>query len=542
MKKTKLTRSLLAACSIVALTAVMYGCVHSGDGPSQAELDAEAARAAAAEAAAAAAAEAQAEAEAAAAAAAEAAAAAAAEAQEELDEAQAEIDARDAAAASATAAALKAALGASPLNNLTPLTATEPTGAPTGSAVVPSLTPTGLMLGISARAADGTPNTAGDGLVAATVAGSITGAARTPRMAPGDSAGMLGVWAGTDYAHTSSLTGVNNSAVTFRNRADAVMIPFAAGASFGANEAAFDAAYTRATRTLDLDSSAGANDPAASFDIAGDMFPTAGSITYTTADSGVDSVMIAGTYQGASGDYHCAGTCSAAATSAGIDLTGDWYFVHDEGAAITSPDSNYLYFGWWLQKDGTGTPANVGAFTGRAGTAAFATVDLSTAVTGTATYAGHAAGKFAISNPIGADDAGHFTADAELTATFGANAAPNNGGVTGTLDSFMLNDAEEEAGWEVTLLRATWDGAAGLANTPTADDATTALDETMGTIWSVGGNAAAESGSWSAQFYDEAQGAADDGSNVPTSVTGTFQSHFGEFMTMVGAFGAERTE
>ena len=35
MKKTKLTRSLLAACSIVALSAVMYGCVHSGgdDGP-----------------------------------------------------------------------------------------------------------------------------------------------------------------------------------------------------------------------------------------------------------------------------------------------------------------------------------------------------------------------------------------------------------------------------------------------------------------------------------------------------------------------------
>ena len=30
MKKTKLTRSLLAACSIVALSAVMYGCAHSG--------------------------------------------------------------------------------------------------------------------------------------------------------------------------------------------------------------------------------------------------------------------------------------------------------------------------------------------------------------------------------------------------------------------------------------------------------------------------------------------------------------------------------
>ena len=39
MKKTKLTRSLLAACSIVALSAVMYGCVHSGGGPSVSELD-----------------------------------------------------------------------------------------------------------------------------------------------------------------------------------------------------------------------------------------------------------------------------------------------------------------------------------------------------------------------------------------------------------------------------------------------------------------------------------------------------------------------
>ena len=40
MKKTKLTRSLLAACSIVALTAVMYGCVHDGsDGLTLSELD-----------------------------------------------------------------------------------------------------------------------------------------------------------------------------------------------------------------------------------------------------------------------------------------------------------------------------------------------------------------------------------------------------------------------------------------------------------------------------------------------------------------------
>ena len=41
MKKTKLTRSLMAACSIVALSAVMYGCAHSGgdDAPDEPVVD-----------------------------------------------------------------------------------------------------------------------------------------------------------------------------------------------------------------------------------------------------------------------------------------------------------------------------------------------------------------------------------------------------------------------------------------------------------------------------------------------------------------------
>ena len=41
MKKTKLTRSLLAACSIVALSAVMYGCIGGGDDPATDETDME---------------------------------------------------------------------------------------------------------------------------------------------------------------------------------------------------------------------------------------------------------------------------------------------------------------------------------------------------------------------------------------------------------------------------------------------------------------------------------------------------------------------
>ena len=116
MKKTKLTRSLLAACSIVALSAVMYGCAHTDSGPSQEELDAaNAATAAAAaeakanaDAAAAAAAEAKANADAAAAAEADAAAAALAQAAAEADAAAAALAQADAEAAAAAAAQAQA--------------------------------------------------------------------------------------------------------------------------------------------------------------------------------------------------------------------------------------------------------------------------------------------------------------------------------------------------------------------------------------------------------------------------------------------------
>ena len=657
MKKTKLTRTLMAACSVVALSAMVYGC---SSGPSQSELDAvqaeadanaadaaaAAAAAAAAEAAAAAAVEAQEKAEAArmaaeeaqaaaeakaaadvaaaearaaadvaaaeekaaeaaaqaaedaaardaavaaAAAAAEQAATAAAEAAEakaaaeqaaddlaaaekarmeaedaaaaakeaqeeaekklaeaegERDDAQDALDDRDDDDAQAAARALKAALGTTPLRNLTPLTTSQPSGT---NVAVPSLGPAGLMLGISARTATGGYHgtATGDGGTGGTAA------SRTPLMAPADSAGMLGDWAGTDYSNTHPVTGVSHSARAYRNRGDGVMLPFAVGASFGANEGEFDAAYTRATRTLDL-----GEDLVASIVIAADGFPAAGTINYTTSDSVVQSVVLSGTYQGAPGDFYCAGNaCAATVTATGaITLAsqsgaGGWQFVHDEGAMITSPDANYLYFGWWINNDGTGAPVEASAFTGVTGTVN-APATAPNALSGSATYAGHAAGKFAVDNPIGDDEGGHFTADAELTAVFGPAGA--GVGLSGMLDNFMVNDEEPEQPWSVTLMRTLWgDGddwttvmPGDRTQTPVADpDASTPnINEALvGTIWSIDGNPAAASGSWSAQMYDETVDAAADGSAVPTSVTGTFQSHFGDIMTMVGAFGAERT-
>ena len=160
-----------------------------------------------------------------------------------------------------------------------------------------------------------------------------------------------------------------------------------------------------------------------------------------------------------------------------------------------------------------------------------------TTIAGSATYSGHAAGKFAINNPLGGSDAGHFTADVMLTAKFGANTAPNNGGVSGTIDNFMAN--EESVPWSVALHRAEWDTTGAFASTATAN---TVAD---GTTWSIDGNAAVESGSWNGQMYDETLHltpgtSPDDGKNVPTTAAGVFQSMFGSTHTMVGAFGATR--
>ena len=160
-----------------------------------------------------------------------------------------------------------------------------------------------------------------------------------------------------------------------------------------------------------------------------------------------------------------------------------------------------------------------------------------TDVTGSATYAGHAAGKFAISDPIGEADAGHFTADVALTASFDGAAR----GVSGMIDNFMAN--EEAVDWSVRLRSASWDATQGdnpgEFATPADDPATVGVDESKGTIWSITSKAApSATGNWGGTMYDE-NGAADS-SDVPTSTTGTFQSHYGETHTMVGAFGATR--
>ena len=88
---------------------------------------------------------------------------------------------------------------------------------------------------------------------------------------------------------------------------------------------------------------------------------------------------------------------------------------------------------------------------------------------------------------------------------------------------------DESKPWSVKLSNQPW---GNTGSVPSVQDPGT-------TVWSINGNAAAASGSWKAQMYDEVP-SEKDGSDVPTTAIGSFESQYGESGRMVGAFGANK--
>ena len=541
MKKTKLTRSLLAACSIVALSVVLSGCLHSSDdstttGPDMTgEPDpAIGERAAintaimAADTAVAGIGDDSTDSEVNAANMAVAAARTAISNAENLPETEtAAHTARVNTIANRLSAALEsrtAAMDAADEQMRKDMAATGKAmhAALGGNATADT---TALDNATAALSATGLLITAVDG------AGAIADGTIPPAvtLTAGDSAGELGSWSGTNYAHTDTGTKIENAAVVYTNQGPGKRVSFA------------DTDYTVATDTSGGDIKGyvtlTVSDTETLGRIMAPAFTHSGTQSHQQADR-EDAVYIRGTYDGAPGEYRCTGTCTSTNDGKGSPsaLAGTtWHFKPDAGAMVHQPDTTYLHFGWWLSKDKDGDPTAASAFIGTVGTIAALPVNPDT-LTGSATYAGKAAGKFAMSNVLdGTGNGGHFTADAMLTAKFGANASPNNGGVSGTINNFRLNDASEDAGWSVELKRAGWDSG--------ADTFGGSGNEAM-TVWSIDGNKAPESGTWSGQVYDEMPGDAPDGdgSNIPTTVTGTFYSEFSTIGRMVGAFGATKDE
>ena len=381
-----------------------------------------------------------------------------------------------------------------------------------------------------------TLGTAGLGVTAADDAGALTGMVTVPTLKAGESAGALGSWMGTNYAHTDTGTKVENSAIVYTNQGPGTRMAFGDVHEVADESAGSAPGFTAIKGSLTVDGA----DAAVRALVTGTAFTHSGSQGHTVdPDTGIFTTR--GYFDGAPGQYRCTGACSSTNDGEGGPsvLAGTWHFKPDAGAMVHQPDANYLYYGWWLNKDKDGVPMAASAFAGVVGTVAGdGTTALTTApdtLTGSATYSGKAAGKYAMSNPLdGTGEGGHFTADASLTAKFGANADPNNGGVSGTINNFMAGG--EAKPWSVELKRAGWDsGAATFGGT--GNEATT--------VWSINGNKAPESGGWSGTMYDELPGATSadppgDGSDIPTTVTGTFYSEFSTIGRMVGGFGADK--
>ena len=268
----------------------------------------------------------------------------------------------------------------------------------------------------------------------------------------------------------------------------------------------------------------------------------------TPNPSGVTKITVSGSYHGVSGTYTCTpgdgNTCVSRVAADGFDLgvvgsggsftAGSWSFAPSTPTAkvMSVADTHYASYGWWIHtaEDGKltasafvdnkddGTATNVPAATGI------------TALRGTATYSGGAAGKYALSSSTGGtNDAGHFTARATLQADF------NDDMITGTIDNFMGADGMSRD-WSVELMESAI-GDTGLIRRSDDDNSdVAAADPGAMTKWTVDGTAGSASGGWTGSL----QVNGDDG--VPKVGTGTFHSTHGPGNSMVGAFGATKDD
>lgn len=246
----------------------------------------------------------------------------------------------------------------------------------------------------------------------------------------GASAGALGSWNGRDYSHSM---GTGDAKVTHEARVYTNQGP--------GRSRPFSQAHT-VLAAGDANAGSLLVDTAEEFALVMATAFTHSGIQNHAVPERSDAVYVRGTYDGAPGEYSCPTGCTSTNDGKGSPsaLGGTWHFTPDTGAMVHQPDAEYLYYGWWVRKNSDGEPMAASAFAGvvepnpndldRGG-------DL-TALTGSATYEGNAAGKWAMSNPLtGTGNGGHFTADAELKATFGTG---TTAGVTGTIDNFRLND------------------------------------------------------------------------------------------------------
>ena len=212
------------------------------------------------------------------------------------------------------------------------------------------------------------------------------------------------------------------------------------------------------------------------------------------------------------------------------------------GCHAGTPD--YLAFGYWVQTRTTSRgETRYGVNTFATGSLPFGTnpddannAEIA-ALEGSATYEGPATGMYAYKTASIEDGkvvrtpsaAGQFTADVELTATFGAGpsvADDDAFDISGTASNFQDADGDMiDSDWSLDLNTASF----GTESGGTITDATNTFTGTTGE--------GSTMGQWSGQFFGE-PGTGDAASSThPTGVAGKFTGHF-ENGHVIGAFGA----
>ena len=287
----------------------------------------------------------------------------------------------------------------------------------------------------------------------------------------------------------------------------------------------------------------------------------------TIAASGTDGDELGGTFHGLRGTFACASGCSINVLLDGKFQTQatDLQFTPTTDTSDGAPaldaqlaaltvmidDPDYMHFGYWMnasvnKKD---EPVYmVDTFFGGTDSSTLATVQ---GRLGSAKYAGKASGLYVRKEVDSSGDPqdlyhGQFTADANLTASFGGAtvAAADHDSIKGAITNFMDGDEAIDPTWSVTLEKMGFD-VSGATNEGTFDATNT--DMFTGTTEGDKGMA----GTWSAQFFGETAAVTDDADTtavdesltglLPTGVAGEFSGHFVNGHVL-GAFGADQVK
>ena len=260
-------------------------------------------------------------------------------------------------------------------------------------------------------------------------------------------------------------------------------------------------------------------------------------ITVTSSTDGAFRA-VTGQYLGVRGTYTCGTVDCALSRKIGTDNftlgAGNWQFTPAEDAMVMVPDQDWMVFGLWLTapNDPNGTHRIGRFFDGMDPTTEFPD-----SLTGKANYKGGAFGFYEIDREekdgrLSTDEGGMFTAEAMLTADFGANNAA--GTLSGRIDNFKdlsgrflgsdnrqfpnSPDGGGEGDWVVKLDSATIGEGGAVTDGMVSGSA-------EGHAWGKFGTKETEpSGSWSAQFYGPTTDA-DAKTIAPSSVAGEFSAH-----------------